>query len=240
MLLYYYKTLLNGKLIMLLLDFYKTMTAIALLASAAAGATISGKVSVPTSAASKGPAGAGYSRGVYRPPVKTFGDTVGQTRKKTANVIVWAEPAGGAAPLRKPQEMPTIIQRNKTFLPHVLVVQSGSTVSFPNLDPLYHNVFSYSRAKRFDLGRYEQGKSKTVTFDEPGVIDVFCEIHENMHAYVLVVDTPWFTRAEPGGAFVLEVPAGTYRVFAWTPDRRSEPVEISLDQDSRKTVEFSF
>ncbi len=222
------------------LNFFKTITAIAVLSSAAAGATISGKVTVPAGPVSKGPAGGGYSRGVYRPPVKTSGDTTGQTRKKATDVIVWAEPVGGGAPLRKPEKMPTIIQRNKTFVPRVLVVQTGTTVGFPNLDPLYHNVFSYSRAKRFDLGRYERGKSKTVTFDEPGVIDVFCEIHENMHAFVLVVDTPWFTRAGPDGAFVLEVPAGAYRVFAWIPGHRSETVEISLDQDSRETVDFSF
>lgn len=225
---------------MLAIRLLKYLTVIAVLASAADGATISGKVSVPSGSVAAPPAGAGYSRGVYRPSVKTSGDPAGQTREKAGNVIVWAEPAAGAAPLRKPEKMPVMIQRDKAFTPHVLVVQTGATVDFPNLDPLYHNVFSYSRAKRFDLGRYERGKSKQVTFDKPGVINVFCEIHENMHAYVLVVDTPWFTRAGPDGAFVLEVPAGAYRVFAWIPGRRSEPVEISLDQASRETVEFSF
>ncbi len=227
---------------MLALNLSKTLTALAILATTAAGATISGKVSVPAgTGSSASAAGGGYSRGVYRPAHKSSGEQSGQTNKKSANVIVWAEAKGDIkTPFKKPAKKPAMIQRNKTFVPHVLVVQTGTTVDFPNLDPLYHNVFSYSRAKRFDLGRYEQGKSKAVKFGEAGVIDVFCEIHENMHAYVIVLDTPWFTSTGADGSFKLEVPAGDYKIFSWIPGRRSEPMEVSLEQLSHRTVDFSF
>ncbi len=219
----------------------KTLSVVAVLASTAAGATIKGKVSLPGGSGKSEKAGSSYSRGVYRPSHKAAGEHAGQTDKKAANIIVWAESTGGIkTPFQKPEKKPAMIQRDKNFVPHVLVVQTGTAVDFPNLDPLYHNVFSYSRAKRFDLGRYEQGKSKTVTFDQPCVIDVFCEIHEDMHAYVLVLDTPWFVRAAADGSFELKVPAGSYKVFAWIPARRSEPVELSLEEFSSRTVDLLF
>ena len=225
----------------LVIRLLNNLTVIAALASAAAGATISGKVKVPASTESSSQPGSGYSRGVYSPTHKSSGENAGHTSKKAVNIIIWAEPTGDIkAPFHKPAKKPTIIQQNNKFVPHVLVVQTGSVVDFPNLDPLYHNVFSYSRAKRFDLGRYEQGKSKAISFDQPGVIDVFCEIHEDMHAYLLVLDTPWFTSAGTDGSYELKVPAGAYRVFAWIPARRSEPVELSLEESSSRTVDFSF
>lgn len=212
-----------------------------LAAMPALAATITGKVSVPAASESGGGAGGSYSRGVYRPSAdageKKPAEKPGE---QMSDIVVWAEPAGGDAPFRKPETTPKMIQQNKTFVPHVLPIQTGTTVDFPNLDPLYHNVFSYSRAKRFDLGRYEEGKSKTITFDQPGIVDVFCEIHENMHAYILVLGSPWFARAASDGTFELDVPAGRYRVFAWIPNRKSGPVEISLDQSSSEQVDFSF
>jgi plastocyanin len=148
---------------------------------------------------------------------------------------------GGKAPFHKRAKNPEMIQQNKTFIPFILPVQTGTVVEFPNLDPLYHNVFSYSRAKRFDLGRYDEGKSKTVKFDQPGVVDVFCEIHDNMHAYVLVLDSPWFTQVSANGNYSLDVPAGDYKVYAWIPSRQSEPVEIKLDGNSSSgQADFSF
>jgi len=217
------------------------LVALLLSASAALPATIKGKVTAPQPAAPSSAGGGGYSRGVYRPHVEhaTEHGTEGQGEEQL-DCIVWAEPASGKAALQKPAQNPKMIQQNKTFVPFILPVQTGTTVDFPNLDPLYHNVFSYSRARRFDLGRYDEGKSKSVTFDEPGVVDVFCEIHDNMHAYILVLDSPWFARVAADGSYSLEVPAGSYKVFAWIPSRNSEPVEVKLDQNSSGQADFSF
>ena len=89
-------------------------------------------------------------------------------------------------------------------------------VSFPNLDREYHNVFSYSRAKRFDLGRFPRGETREVTFGEAGLVRVYCEIHEHMRAFVLVVDSPYTATAGPDGKFTFpKVPPGSYTLVAW-------------------------
>jgi plastocyanin len=108
-------------------------------------------------------------------------------------------------------------QKNEAFLPYVLAVQAGTTVSFPNNDRTYHNVFSLSKAKRFDLGRYPRGQSKTVRFDRPGVVRVFCDIHAHMSAFVLVFAHPFFATTDSDGRYRINgVPPGTYTVAVWT------------------------
>ena len=107
-------------------------------------------------------------------------------------------------------------QRNERFVPHVLAVMVGTVVDFPNSDLIYHNVFSLSRAKRFDLGRYAAGKSKAVRMDRPGVVRVFCDIHSHMSAFVLVFNHPFFDVTDADGRFQLpSLPAGTYTLVAW-------------------------
>ena len=107
-------------------------------------------------------------------------------------------------------------QRNETFVPHVLAVMVGTVVDFPNSDRTYHNVFSLSRARRFDLGRYAAGRSKSVRMDRPGVVRVFCDIHSHMNAFVLVFNHPFFDVTEPDGRFeVAGVPPGTYTLVGW-------------------------
>ena len=107
-------------------------------------------------------------------------------------------------------------QRNERFVPHVLAVMVGTVVDFPNSDFTYHNVFSLSRAKRFDLGRYAAGKSKSVRMDRPGVVRVFCDIHSHMNAFVLVFAHPFFHVTDVDGRYELpNVPAGTYSVIGW-------------------------
>lgn len=102
------------------------------------------------------------------------------------------------------------------FQPRAVAVQRGMRVSFPNLDKEYHNVFSYSKAKRFDLGRFPKGETREVTFDEAGLVRIFCEIHDHMRAFVLVVDTPCYASASLDGKFSLpKVPAGIYTLVAW-------------------------
>ena len=107
-------------------------------------------------------------------------------------------------------------QHKERFVPHVLAVMVGTVVDFPNSDLTYHNVFSLSRAKRFDLGRYAAGKSKGVRMDRPGVIRVFCDIHSHMSAFVLVFNHPYFDVTAEDGRFELpSLPAGTYTLVGW-------------------------
>lgn len=123
---------------------------------------------------------------------------------------------------------PSLDQRNLQFHPQVLPVIVGTKVEFPNRDNLFHNVFSYSQAKEFDLGRYPKDDSRSVTFDRPGVVRVYCDIHSHMSATILVLKHPYFTSPDDAGAYVLSrVPPGKYRVVLWY-DR--DPLE-------RKTVE---
>jgi plastocyanin len=213
-----------------------TLLYLAALSGALSGAEITGLVQIPQSVSKLDtPA---YSRGVMIPKLPDQAE-----RKQTdegPKIIVWAEPEAGEATFVLPKEKLEVKQQNKAFVPDLLAIQVGTTVGFPNLDPLYHNVFSYSKAKRFDLGRYSRGKSKDITFDEVGVVEVFCEIHENMHAFIIVVDTPYFTRSGKNGRFTLTVPDGRYRVFAWYPNRTSEPVRADLTEAETVEIEFSF
>lgn len=209
------------------------------LVSPVSGAVIKGKVSAPSE--KKAIVANSYSRGVFEPKIKSEGSmenpAVGQPASR---IVIWAEPVGSVAPFKQPDQKPLMNQKNKAFVPDLLVVQTGTTVGFPNLDPLYHNVFSYSKAKRFDLGRYKQGTSKEVTFPEEGVVEVFCEIHENMHAYIVVVNTPYFAIADKNGAFSIRVPPGKYSIRAWSPNRESEIVQTDVSDTEDTTVNFSF
>jgi hypothetical protein len=107
-------------------------------------------------------------------------------------------------------------QKNETFVPHVLAVSVGTTVEFPNSDRVFHNVFSLSKARRFDLGRYPRGASRSVRFDRPGMVRVFCEIHSHMSAFVLVFAHRFFDTTDERGGYRIEgVPPGTYTLAVW-------------------------
>ena len=121
-------------------------------------------------------------------------------------------------------------QRNETFVPYVLPVVVGTTVEFPNNDPIFHNVFSLSKAQRFDLGRYAAGQSKSVRFDRPGIVRVFCDIHSHMSAYILVLAHRYFATTGDDGRYRIEgVPPGRYTVVAWTDgqERARRTVELA-------------
>jgi plastocyanin len=136
--------------------------------------------------------------------------------------------ADAAPPARR--AAPRLAQINQSFEPHVLGVPVGTTVEFPNMDMVYHNVFSYSKTKRFDLGYYGKGKSKRVTFDKPGIVQVFCDIHSTMSAYVLVVDTPFVTQPDDDGTYSFsDLPSGTYTLTVWHPDLGERTLNVTVD-----------
>ena len=137
--------------------------------------------------------------------------------------VVYLDPAPRAAFDTREESRPRLDQRNETFVPHVLPIVAGTTVDFPNNDRTYHNVFSLSKTKTFDLGRYAAGRSKSVRFDKPGIVRVFCDIHSHMSAFILVFAHRYFALADEDGTYRLEnVPPGTYNVVAWN---ESAPLE---------------
>jgi plastocyanin len=131
-------------------------------------------------------------------------------------------------------------QRNETFVPHVLAITAGTTVDFPNSDRFYHNVFSLSKAARFDLGRYAVGKSKSIRFNQPGIVRVFCEIHSHMNAFILVFGHPFFATTDNEGRYrINNVPAGTYNVIAWNEGTASEPKAVTIPPGGLAELDFT-
>jgi plastocyanin len=160
-------------------------------------------------------ASAGPVSGVVRTTVRS--GTV------AATAIVYAEPIGATAP-RQPGTF-VLRQKNKTFLPRVLGVPAGSSIQFPNDDLIFHNVFSLSGPQPFDLGLYRSGEAPSRTFTQPGTYRVFCNIHPQMSALLVVVPTPHVALVGRDGRFVLDLPPGRYRLTA-TSDRASA---VSVD-----------
>jgi plastocyanin len=160
------------------------------------------------------------------------------TLEDASDVVVWLSPldhAGESPAASGSGHRPQLVQHNKAFEPRVLVVQVGTLVEFPNKDPYLHNVFSLFNGKRFDLGFYEAGSSKTVRFDRPGVSFLFCSIHEEMTAAVVAVDTPYFGLSDHTGRISIpNVPDGRYEMHVWY--ERGLPEDLkSLD----RTVQIS-
>jgi plastocyanin len=133
---------------------------------------------------------------------------------------------------------PTMSQKDSAFVPSTLAVMAGGTVSFPNGDALFHNVFSYSGPKRFDLGRYPQGDSKNVVFDEPGLVEVFCEVHDHMAGVILVTENPFHAVVSDDGSFSISgVPPGEYTLVAWHPEHDEEERTIAVTDGATTHVE---
>jgi hypothetical protein len=156
-------------------------------------------------------------------------DRQGRPKASQAGVVVFLDELQNPPPSwPAPPEEPVIRQADKQFVPDLLPVLVGTTVSFLNDDKIYHNVFSLSRAKPFDLGIYEQGASRRVTFDRPGLVRVYCNIHSEMAADVLVLTNPYFAVTGPDGRFrIADVPVGGATLRTW--DARSrEPPELKI------------
>jgi plastocyanin len=148
----------------------------------------------------------------------------GVPRGRAEDAVIWVErssPAAdsAAAALAMSAPMPRLAQKNQSFVPRVLPIAIGTTVDFPNFDPIFHNVFSLSPVKRFDLGKYPRGQSPRITFAKTGLVNVFCDIHSNMAAFILVLPHHVFAQPDGAGRFALPpLPHGHYVLHVWHPD----------------------
>jgi plastocyanin len=139
----------------------------------------------------------------------------GKPARSAAGAVVWLTPTKGEAP-RPAEKVFRLTQKNKHFSPHLLVVPVGSAVQFPNQDPFFHNVFSVYEGTRFDLGLYESGSSKEVRFNRPGASYIFCNIHPEMSAVIMVMITPYYATTNAAGDYTIAgVPAGEYEFSVW-------------------------
>ena len=165
-----------------------------------------------------------------------------------STAVVWLDPIGHSLPSEPGHSTRfTLLQKNRMFSPHLLVVPVGSVVSFPNADPFFHNVFSLFNGKRFDLGLYEAGSTKEVTFSRAGVSYIFCNIHPEMSAVILAVSTPLYATLEGTTKFAVEkVPVGDYDLHIWIEgtaqpalDRLTRRIHIRSDAENNVTIDAS-
>jgi plastocyanin len=157
---------------------------------------------------------------------------------ETRKVIVYL--SGVKPPATPAPTTATIAQRNEAFVPPVSVVTVGSTVHFPNEDPYYHNVFSLSRAATFDLGRYPSGESRVRQLAKPGTVKVFCHLHAQMSALIMVLDHPWFAVPEESGRFAIDsIPPGEHVVVAWHERIGERRETIRIPPGGRAHVAFT-
>ncbi|HJT89309.1 MAG TPA: hypothetical protein VJ732_15685 [Bryobacteraceae bacterium] len=139
-------------------------------------------------------------------------DAAVRKHKDYTGVVVWLDPVGRPAPAPVPRRA-QMVQRNKRFTPHVIAIGVGSTVDFPNFDPIFHNAFSNFSGQPFDVGLYAPGTTRDVVFKTPGIVRVFCNIHPTMSAIIAVLRTPWFTVTPRSGRFAInDVPPGEYQL----------------------------
>ena len=156
-------------------------------------------------------------------------------RGDTEHTVVWATRDGAAAQTRATAVMD---QQNRVFIPHVLPVQQGTAVSFPNSDDIHHQVYSFSEPKRFQLPLYKGTPGKSILFDRTGVVSLGCNIHDGMSAYIIVVDTPHFSLAKEGRVRFADLAPGRYVIRFWHPDLRNPvpPRTITLSASETQTV----
>ena len=160
----------------------------------------------------------------------------GQPGPEIRNVVVYVQGLTGAPAAVRQYEMR---QQGETFVPRVLAIGRGSTVTFPNADPYFHNVFSLSRAATFDLGRYPPGHSRLRTFTAAGLVKVFCHLHSHMSGSILVFDHPWFTLPADDGGFVIEgVPAGKQTLTAWHERIGEARTTVTVPPGGEASAEF--
>ncbi len=184
------------------------------LASSALAATVSGRVELVSS---------------HDPNVRKHTDYSG--------VVAWLEPAAGMPQVRAAAGHAQMIQKNKTFSPHVLAISMGTIVDFPNFDPIFHNAFSNYNGQIFDIGLYAPGATRSIAFRREGVVRVFCNIHPAMSAVIVVLQAPYFTLSAKNGTFqITGVPAGSYRLHVFH-ERATEQTLAALTRPIEVTDE---
>lgn len=191
-------------------------------------ATVRGRVDIGIPVATRRPSAAYATRTISRKALAPASEL--------RNVVVYLE---DAPPAPTTPVTAAIVQRGETFLPRVVAVPVGSYVEFPNEDPIYHNVFSLSRARTFNLGRFPRGQSRRERFDTPGVVKVFCDIHSHMSATVVVFDHPWYAVPDEHGRFEIPaVPAGQWQLTAWHERLGDTTTEVSVEPGRAAGADF--
>lgn len=175
-----------------------------------------------------------------RPGIADLGTPTVQQLSERQMSVVYLETAPRGAFEQTESRRVTMDQRNETFVPHVLAITAGTTVDFPNSDHLYHNVFSLSKTRPFDLGRYATGRSKSVRFDRPGIVRVFCDIHSHMSAFILVFSHPFFSVTDATGRYRIDdVPPGSYTLVAWNEGVSSASRVVVVPDGSAAEADFT-
>jgi plastocyanin len=170
------------------------------------------------------------------PATRQASDVTGEMR----NVVVYVETGPHAESSPSTPATSVMAQTNERFEPHVLPIVQGTRVEFPNRDDVYHNVFSLSSARTFDLGRYPKGSSKSVAFDKPGIAQVFCHIHSDMSAVVVVLPNPFFTSPDSSGRYVIDqVPPGDYTIVGWHERTKPAVQKVRVVAGQTTTIDFS-
>jgi plastocyanin len=202
-----------------------------------AGANLLGGTITGTISARGTPVDGDASGGAYQSRRYKFAEKVNYDQL-TDFVIYLDEPL--ATPATSDHKSAAITtQKNAAFEPHVLPIAVGTSVKWPNEDEIYHNVFSDSDAKQFNLGLYHQEKVPVLTFDKIGRIDVFCSIHSQMHCIIMVLPNPFFAKADANHRFVIkDVPAGTFKVRAWHERLPSQVKEVVVPAEGEVRVDF--
>ena len=157
-----------------------------------------------------------------------------------ADAVIYCSPEGKTASLAPATAI--MDQKNKTFVPHVLPVQVGTAVKFPNSDDIQHHVYSFSPAKKFELPLYKGTPANPIVFSAPGVVTLGCNIHDKMNGYIVVLDTPYFEKTEASGRVEFRnLPPGKYTVHAWQPDMLEEPAaqELTIGEGEHTTLAFT-
>jgi plastocyanin len=197
----------------------------------AGGGTVVGRVKLTTRIK-----GAALPSTAY--PTRAVNAADPQAIPEIKNVVVYLK--GVAAPGGSTAAAASLRQEHETFLPHVLAVQRGTTVEFPNDDPIFHNVFSLSSAASFDLLRYPRGQSRSRQFSKPGLVKVYCHIHSHMSATILVLDNPYFTTPEIDGTFTLaNLPPGEHTIVGWHERVGERRATVRVERGKTSTVDLS-
>jgi plastocyanin len=214
------------------------------LAPAARAETISGTILIKKSLTRRNvtPAVSVYQRGTE---VKLGSDAPEDPLVyERSRVVIYLEgpvaaPASATAPAAAPSVPVQMAQLNRRFSPDLVVITAGSAVNFPNMDPIFHNVFSLSKAKSFDLGSYDKGDSRTVVFQKPGIVEVFCHLHPNMAGTIVVTPNRYYARPDATGQYSIpDVPPGQYTVVAWHKTAGFFKKQIKIEAGHDAGVDF--